>query len=141
MPAPAAAPTDLMGEEEILPELGVEAVEACIPRIPDNVALEAIESRTTQFNIQGILKSISENPLCFGAWDQLVNLKVQSLNSEKYEKQKLRAESKFFNTLASHSAANPLADFVKDLNGSSRLERRLIILCQVPQGPCTNRIS
>jgi len=120
----------MVGEEEqIVSYLGFD-VEACIPRIPFNVDFQKKEPRTNDFNLQGILKSITENPLSFGAVDQLVNLKAQPFNFEKYEKQKLRVESNFFNTLASHEAAKPLADFIEDRNDSPILERRLIVLYQ-----------
>ena len=94
-----------------------------------------MEPQTNDFNLQGILKSIVENPLKFGAVDRLVNIKTQLFNTEGYEKHKLRVETEFFNTLASHEKAKPLAEFIEDPNDSSRMERRLIILCQAPRAP------
>ena len=91
--------------------LGKE-VEACIPRIPADVDFDEMEPQTNDCNLQGILQSIVENPLKFGAVDWLVNLKAQSFNTEGYEKHKLRIETKFFNTLASHDKAKPLAEFI-----------------------------
>ena len=88
MMEPAAAEafeTSIAEEEEIVSHLGADDVEACTPRIPANVDFDKMEPRTNYFNLQGIIKSITENPLKFGAVDRLVNLKAKSFNTEKYD--------------------------------------------------------
>lgn len=124
----------LVADEGIASHFG-EEVESCTPRIPVDVDFDKMEPQTNDFNLQGIMKSIVENPIKFGAFDRLGTLKAQAFNTEKYEKQKMRVESEFSNMLASHEAAKPLAEFIEDPNDSSRLEKCLIVLCQAPRAP------
>ena len=134
-PAPPEVETPmLVADKGIASHLG-EEVEACIPQIPVDVDFDEMEPQTNDFNLQGIMKSIVENPIKFGAFDRLGTLKAQAFNTEKYEKQKMRVESEFSNMLASHEAAKPLAEFIEDPNDSSRLKRCLIVLCQGPRAP------
>ena len=68
MMAPAEAFKTLMvEEEENIPHLGMD-MEACIPRIPVNVDFDKMETRTNDFNLQGILKHITENPWHLVLW-------------------------------------------------------------------------
>ena len=66
---PVAAP--MVGEEEIVPHLGVNT-EAYISRIPVNVDFHKMDPRTNDFNLQGNLKIFTENPLHFGAVNLII---------------------------------------------------------------------
>ena len=72
-PAPfVAAPMTMAGggiDEVTTPSHLGKEVEACIPRIPADVDFDEMEPQTNDFNLQGILQSIVENPLKFGAVD------------------------------------------------------------------------
>ena len=57
----AFEPLMVVAEEEIFPHLGKD-VEACISRIPSNVDFDKMKPRTNDFNLQGIMKSITETP-------------------------------------------------------------------------------
>mmetsp|Transcript_20845 Transcript_20845/g.43662 ORF Transcript_20845/g.43662 Transcript_20845/m.43662 type:complete len:101 (-) Transcript_20845:2-304(-) len=83
------------------------------------------------FNLKGILKSMEENPIKFGSSGE-ENLNGFTFNSLKHKKKKKVDIGYFFDVLASHQQAYPLAEIIPDPEIPSTLKRRLYILVRAP---------
>jgi hypothetical protein len=91
---------------------------------------------TTKFTLNGILQSIADNPINFHA-GSMRTIAVSSLsnNTEKYDKQKAVIERNFFQVLANHLQAAPLAEMINDPVDIGTCVYRLYVLTRSPKAP------
>jgi hypothetical protein len=91
-----------------------------------------------EWNIEGILKFIKDNPITVGPND--VEITHLHMNTSTYEKKKEKIELEFFSSLACHNTAFYLAEKIPDPVNPSEKIYRLYVNCRSPKAPHKKKI-
>ena len=106
-----------------------------------DIDFTSIQPSTKEFTLRGILQSIADNPINFLAGSMKpIEVSELSKNSKTYDIRKAAIEKDFFQVLANHPTAAPLAEMIDDPVDVGNRIYRLYFLTRSPKAPHKRRL-